>query len=201
MAHNKPRKPTKTPPASTPTPPRLARLLVRQRTLAALVVVLLIVAIALVDRAGGLLPVNDDWHRYHGRRFEVVRVIDGDTLDLRVRDGRYPTTRVRLWGVDAPEIAHEPGEVAEPGADAATAYLRDQAQGATVILRLQDHRMRGRYGRLLAYVELPDGSDLNAGLIEQGLAKADDRWGHDRADRYLALQRKAKAAGRGVWSK
>lgn len=201
MAHKKTRKPTHKRPAPAPTPPRLARLLGRQRAVVALAVVLLIVAVALVDRAGGLLPVNDDWHRYHGRRFEVVRVIDGDTLDLRVRDRGYATTRVRLWGVDAPEIAHKPGDVAEPGADAAAAYLRSQAQGATVVLRLQDHRLRGRYGRLLAYVVLPDGTDLNARLIGQGLAKADDRWGHDRAARYRALQREAKAAGLGVWSK
>lgn len=175
-------------------------MLLRHRVVVTLCVLFGVIAFSVLDHVGGILPVHDDWHRYHGQRFTVVRVIDGDTLDIAVRQGQ-PPTRVRLWGVDAPEIAHEPGEESERGGQEATDYLRAMAQGVDVTLRLQDHRLRGRYGRLLAYVELPDGTVLNERLIERGYAKADDRWGHDRFEHYQALQLRAKRNGLGVWSK
>ncbi len=179
----------------------LRRRLSKRRLASLTLACLIILAIALLDHAAGVLPVGDDWHRYHDRSFEVARVIDGDTIVLRVPDGDSATTTVRLWGVDTPELA-KPGteRPAEPFAEAATAFTRELVQGSRVRLELQDHRLRGRYGRLLAYVVLADGSVLNAELIEHGLSKHDDRWGHDRSADYAELERRARAEKRGLWS-
>lgn len=182
-------------------PIALARQLRRRKAAGLVIALLLIIAIALIDRLGGALPVGDDWHRYHDKSFEVVRVIDGDTLDLRIADGERQTTRVRLWGVDTPELAR-PGRdgPSEPFAEEAAALARELAEGRRVRLYLQEHRVRGRYGRLLAYVELPDGRVLNAELIEQGLSEHDDRWSHDRSEAYEQLEQRARAQRRGLWS-
>ena len=184
-----------------PDPLALSRKLRVSKAAALIIALLIIVAIACVDRYGGVLPVEDDWRRYEGRQFEVARVIDGDTIDIRAADGDHPTTRIRLWGVDTPELAkRDTGKPAEPWAEEARAYTLSRVQGKRVTLELQPHRLRGRYGRLLAYVVLPDGKVLNAELIEQGLSEHDDRWSHDHAAEYDALERSARRRGVGLWS-
>ncbi len=66
-------------------------------------------------------------------------------------------------------------------------------------VRLEAHRLRGRYGRLLAYIVLPDGTVLNERLLSEGLAQADDRWPHRDMDRYRQLEDQAKREKRGLW--
>lgn len=181
-------------------PRRLGRWL-RQRKAAALIIALfLIVAIAVLDRGINLLPVDDDWHRYHGQAFQVIRIIDGDTLELDTRDGDRPTTRVRFWGVNTPEMGNRERQTPPmPFAIEATEFTTRAAKGQRVTVFLQRHRLRDRYGRLLAYIELPDGRILNAALIENGLSKHDDRWSHDQAGHYDRLEQQARKAQKGLW--
>lgn len=168
------------------------------------VAITLVVALLLViaDRTGLLVEPGDDMTRYDGQTFTVTRVIDGDTLDLNVPDGDEPTTRIRLWGVDTPEKARQdPPTPAEPFANEATDLTRDLVQGKRVRLTLEPHRQRGNYGRLLAFVELSDGSTLNEALIAAGLAHADDRWPHRHIKSFESLERQARKAGVGLWGK
>lgn len=158
----------------------------------------LVVGLFLADRWGLLVYGGADAARYDGRSFQVVAVIDGDTLDLDAPDGRHATTRLRLWGVDTPEAAYD-ARPAEPGAAAATQRTAELAYGQSVTVRLEPHRLRGRYGRLLAYVILPDGTVLNERLLSEGLARADDRWPHRDVDRYAQLEAQAQREGRGLW--
>ena len=160
---------------------------------------LVVLAIAiLADRSGWGFYQGSDLSRYDGQRFRVAGVIDGDTLDLAVADGDRPTTRVRLWGVDTPEAARD-GRPAEPFAENATQRVRELAYGTTVAVTLEPHRPRGRYGRLLAYITLADGSVLNERLLAEGLARADDRWPHRAMGRYTQLQAQARHEGWGLW--
>ena len=48
---------------------------------------------------------NNDLQKYHEKIFTVVNVMDGDTIDIDIPDGKYDRTRIRLWGVDTPETA------------------------------------------------------------------------------------------------
>lgn len=181
-------------------PIRLGRLIKQRKAAGLVITLLLILAIMLLDHWAGVLPVNDDWHRYHGQSFDVLRVIDGDTLELAAPDGEKTTTRVRLWGVDTPEMhTNDPNTPPDPFAEQATDFARQNLQGQRVTLHLQEHRFRGGYGRLLAYIELPDGRDLSAMLIKNGLSEHDDRWGHDRNLAYEALERQARENRRGLW--
>lgn len=97
------------------------------------------------------------------RTVAVEYVIDGDTI---VVDGGE---RVRLLGIDTPEVAHD-GSKAEPCGDEATAMIEDALEGATVTLTSDEAQpSQDRYGRTLAYVEV-GGTDLSAQLLEAGLA-------------------------------
>jgi endonuclease YncB( thermonuclease family) len=128
-----------------------------------------------------------------GADWSTVRhVNDGDTVLLT--DGR----RVRYIGIDTPEIDHERRR-AEPFGYAAREANR-KLVGTRNIRLVTDREPRDRYGRLLAYVYLPDGRMVNAELLRMGLAVVlFKRPNVSRFSELLAVQRKAMSAGRGLW--
>lgn len=165
----------------------------------AAVVVTLIVA----DRNGlALVRQHDDLATYHGVRTTVVRVIDGDTIEVDVPDAlhRKSATRVGLWGVNCPEPARA-ARAAEPLADEATTFTKSSTHQVQMTLWLESHQTRDGFGRVLAHVELPDRIKLNEALLEAGLAKVDERWPHSMLTRYSQLQFNAQRRGVGMWSK
>jgi micrococcal nuclease len=142
----------------------------------------------------------DDLARYHDRSFGVVRIIDGDTLVLDVPDGTSPVTRVRLLGVDAPESGQSDAGPMH-FADEATAFARRSVSGERVRVYLDQGRpTRGKYGRLLAYIELPDGAWLNERLLAEGYAYADFRFGHGYFRKYQQLESSARTFQKGLWA-
>ena len=172
----------------------------RRKWMYSLLTLVIAVLLILADRSGLLLETGDDIARYNGQWATVLRVVDGDTLVIDVPDGQEATTRVRLWGVDTPEMAHrDPPRPAEPYAEEATAFTRNMVEGKQVRLTLEPNRLRGNYGRLLAFVELSDGRMLNESLILAGLSKADDRWSHRHLDHFRAVEQEARQAKRGMW--
>jgi endonuclease YncB( thermonuclease family) len=107
---------------------------------------------------------------------EVLSVIDGDTLEVRavIWLGQTVSTRVRLSGVDTPELK---GKCARERALAqrARAYLLDRlgpGDGGRARVRLRDIRFGKYAGRVLARVETARGEDLGQGLMAAGLARA-----------------------------
>src|SRR5687767_13938653 len=82
----------------------------------------------------------------------VVRVVDGDTIDVRVSPARRE--RVRLIGIDT----RERGACYFGEASGAARHLALARRVRLVGDRTQ--AKRDRYGRLLAYVILPSGLDL-----------------------------------------
>lgn len=101
----------------------------------------------------------------------VIDVLDGDTILVRARIwiGQEVETRVRLDGVDAPELRG--GCAFERRlADAARAFVATAVGGGTV--RLSDVRYDKYGGRVLARVTTAEGDDLGALLVAAGLARA-----------------------------
>ncbi len=161
-----------------------------------------IVLLAAADRQGWLLASDkNDFDTYDGVQTVVMRIVDGDTIDIAIADAQYKgdTTRVRLLGVDCPEVARSE-KLAEAWADQATELTRSLAVESTITLHLERDETRGKYGRLLAHIELPDGSCLNEQLLLHGLARAEERWPHSRLKRYAEAERRAKHRGNGIWS-
>ncbi|HUW84261.1 MAG TPA: thermonuclease family protein [Phycisphaerae bacterium] len=171
-------------------------------TFAALAVLVVADRLVLVPSRQAHLPA-DDWQRYHGHIYTVSRVVDGDTVDLDVPDiqQQRQTTRVRLWGVDTPEKARGKRE-AMHFADEATAFVLARAEGKAVQLHLHPNKdTRGKYGRLLAYVVVPEtGQVLNELLVATGHAYADRRFDHQYMDRYVQLEDTARREHRGLWA-
>ncbi|MBX3352428.1 MAG: thermonuclease family protein [Phycisphaeraceae bacterium] len=158
-------------------------------------------ALLIADRTGLLLAPTDDARVYHASTAIVERVVDGDTVIVAIPDARdraRPGTRVRLWGIDAPELARD-GARAEPFATDAAERLRALVEGRTVTLRLEPSRSRDRYGRLLAHLEIDDESVALA-LVREGLARAEGRWPHRDSERFENAQTQARRASRGIWS-
>lgn len=123
----------------------------------------------------------------------VERVIDGDTCQLA--DGR----RVRLAGIDAPELAHG-GRPAQYYALEAMETLKRLTQGLSVQL-VPVGEGRDRFGRTLGDLRLPDGKRVSERMLAAGAAFV--FWFSDlprtEVERLLAVQRRAMAVGAGFW--
>ena len=139
--------------------------------------------------------------RYHGGSFPVVRVVDGDTLHLGIADSADEVTKVRLIGIDAPEMGGGERERMYY-AEEATAFTKRLALDRQVTVYLdQQAGSRDRYGRLLAYIQLPDGRFLNEELLSQGFAYADLRFKHGYYQKYQQLEAGARAVKEGLWAR
>ena len=79
-------------------------------------------------------------------------------------------------------------------------YHEITAQGQVIKLTIEPHQLRGRFGRLLGFVELPDGTMLNEQLLIAGLARADDRFSHRFLERFALLELQAKRERVGLWA-
>lgn len=142
---------------------------------------------------------SPDWKTYHQTTFSVAAVIDGDTIDLAIPDEKYPTTRVRLLGIDTPETRNPQTGVMYYGPEAsAFAKKLCENQQVTVLLDTVADQ-RDKYDRLLAYIRLPDGSILNQRLIAEGFAYADLRFEHSLSDQYAQLQDEVIRDKKGLW--
>lgn len=132
--------------------------------------------------------------QYPPQKAKVIQVIDGDTLVLA--GGK----RVRLLGIDAPEMARD-GRPPQFLAHKARAYLAQLTRGKEVRLEYGPLRY-DHYGRLLAHVFLADNTLVEAALLRQGLAHV---YLHPPNLSYrevlLAAQKEAMDSGRGVWQK
>ncbi len=103
----------------------------------------------------------------------VVDVIDGDTVLVRARIwlGQEVETRVRLEGVDTPELRGK-CQAARRLAREARAFVQAKVDGRQVLLSDIQY---GKYaGRVVARIQTPDGEDLTEALIEAGLGHAYD---------------------------
>jgi endonuclease YncB( thermonuclease family) len=156
-----------------------------------------VVAVSLVLLVGVFVPsaaeaAPADPERGRGH---VTKVLDGDTLLVRL-DGASSDTRIRLIGINAPELG-------DCGADLATARLRQLVDGRRVTLHAANASSHAS-GRPLRTVRLPrsDGSslDVNEQLLRDGMGVYFplQREITDAA-RYQIAAEEARAAGRGIW--
>lgn len=122
----------------------------------------------------------------------VHRVIDGDTLLL------VKGKRVRLLGVDTPETKHPRKQVQRFGKEAYL-FTKNLVEGKEVFLEY-DWQKNDKYGRVLAYVYLKDGTLVNAEIIRQGYGFAYTRHPYKRMEEFRRLEREARENRRGLWA-
>lgn len=113
---------------------------------------------------------NDAW-QFSAR---ILSWIDGDTVDLDVDVGfRFHTfERFRILGINCPET-HSANSLEKDAGLAALSFARTVAPiGASV--KLRTHKNPDKYGRWLAEIQLPDGSDFASLMINSGHARPYD---------------------------
>ncbi len=118
----------------------------------------------------------------------VISVADGDTLSII--DSGGSTSKIRLYGIDCPELK-------QAGGEAAAAFTRALAFFSNVEARRMD---KDRHGRSVAIITLPDGRVLNEELLRSGHAWLYERYCKSPRCRYWkSLEAQARTEKRGLW--
>jgi len=129
--------------------------------------------------------------------YEVVKVIDGDTIKLDIDD---EITSVRLIGIDTPESVHPNKEKNVPEGKLAAEHTKSLAEDKYVYIEYGEEA-HDRYGRVLAYVYIDENTMLNAKLVEDGYAEVYTLKPNNKYEEYfLSLEEKAKNNNSGLWS-
>ena len=127
----------------------------------------------------------------------VVRVVDGDTVDVRIADR---VERVRLIGIDTPESVRPDSPVECYGPEA-SAFTTQLLPAGTRVRLERDLEPRDPYDRLLAYVFLADGTFVNLEIVRTGHATVlpiEPNTTHSA--RFAVAEREARDVRAGMWA-
>lgn len=151
----------------------------------------------------------------------ITSVIDGDTVNVRAFGAKRSFYKVRLIGIDTPE-SRKPATPVECGAKRATGNMLrlgftdpsdDNGDGVLDTRGGEGRRVTlttdptqdvfDRFGRLLAYVTTRSGTLLQTAQLSDGWAQTYVFAGtpFQRVNRFRAAERRARASGRGVWTR
>ncbi len=136
----------------------------------------------------------------------VQRVVDGDTFVLENGE------RVRMLGIDTPEKFESSKldrDAQRSGSDKKTIkklgelssqYTKKLIDGKRVVLVPEpNHEDKDKYGRLLRYVYLEDGTFVNKKIVEDGYANAYRRFELSKLDEFIKAEEEARENRRGLW--
>jgi endonuclease YncB( thermonuclease family) len=163
-------------------------------SLAGIVIAILFVV---ATQSGWLNSPVQNAQRNQPGLYPISHFVDGDTITVDM-DGHDET--IRFIGIDTPET-HKPNTPVQCYGPEAAAYTKATIGNNRV--RLQADGLdtnRDRYGRLLRYVYLPDGTLLEDKLVSEGYAFAYTQFPFEKKQQFVDEQSQAKAAGKGLWS-
>jgi micrococcal nuclease len=136
----------------------------------------------------------------------VARVVDGDTFKLANGE------RVRLLGIDTPEkyqsnkldrdakTSGQDKKTIKRLGELSSEFVRNFVEGKRVYLvKEPNYEDRDKYGRLLRYVYLEDGTFVNGKIISEGYAQVYEKFPISKLDELRKLQREARENNRGLW--
>lgn len=165
-------------------------------TMLSIFAILLVALTWLSYRNDWIKPIDPElFTSFQPGTYPVKTFVDGDTLIISM-NGVDET--VRFIGVDTPET-HKPDTPVQCYGPDAAAYTKQRI--GTSKIRLVSDRLttdRDRYNRLLRYVVLEDGVDLNLELIQKGYAFA-YAFPTARNESYNAAMQQAKESKSGLW--
>ena len=144
---------------------------------------------------------TDDWDKYNEKSFTVVKVVDGDTININVPDVNFATTRIRLLGIDTPETEKSPTGPMYYGRQASEFTSKTVLGQKVTVIMDKVSKTRDKYNRLLCYIRFADGRILNEELVSEGFAYADTRFPHSQFDKYIQLEKTAQKQKKRLWEK
>jgi endonuclease YncB( thermonuclease family) len=128
--------------------------------------------------------------------YRVAHFVDGDTITV---DMNGADETIRMIGVDTPET-HRPETPVQCYGPQAADYTKKLIGNNKVRLSADPlNTNRDRYGRLLRYVYLPDGTLVEAQLIKNGYAFAYTSFPFQKRDEFVDYETSAKQADLGLW--
>lgn len=128
--------------------------------------------------------------------YTVEHSVDGDTFSVSM-NGK--TEKVRMIGVDTPET-HKPNSPVQCYGPAAAAFTKTTLEGKQVRLEADaENTNRDRYGRLLRYVYLPDGTLVQQKLIREGYGFAYVQFPFSKKVDFETEQQAARDSNKGLW--
>jgi len=130
-------------------------------------------------------------------QYKIIRIVDGDTIVIEY-DGKYE--KVRMLCVNTPESVHSDAKQNIPMGKVASKYTQKKLTGKYVNLEFEIDRLRGHYGRLLAYVFV-DGQNLNLDLVRQGLSPYYTKYGKSQKydSKFRAAEKQARKEKLNIW--
>ena len=130
--------------------------------------------------------------------YAIDHYVDGDTIAVNM-NGKVE--EIRFIGIDTPET-HKPNTPVQCYGPAAAAHTKNAIEAAGGKVRLGADSLstnRDRYDRLLRYVYLPDGTDLNELNVQQGYAFYYPYFPFSKSKQYAADERQAQTSHQGLW--
>ncbi len=130
--------------------------------------------------------------------YNVIKVVDGDTLAIE-KDGKSVT--LRLIGLDTPETVDPRKEVQCYGIEASNKAKSLLSQARISIEADSSQGTLDKYGRTLAYVILPDGTNFNEYMIREGYGYEytyNDPYRYQT--QFKAAEESARTEKKGLWN-
>lgn len=130
--------------------------------------------------------------------YSINHYVDGDTIVVNM-NGSSET--IRFIGIDTPET-HKPNTPVQCYGPAAAAYTKNRITNAGGKVRLVSDSLstnRDRYNRLLRYVYLPDGTNVNQELVTKGYAFYYPYFPFSKKDAFAVAEQSAMSAHAGLW--
>ncbi len=144
------------------------------------------------------VPTQDLSPIPNSKTYMVIQVVDGDTIKVNIEDVK---TTIRLIGVDTPETVDPRKPVQCFGKEATNKMLELLHNKIVLLEEDQSQGDKDKYGRLLRYVFLPDGTNINKELILEGYAY---EYTYDLPykyqDKFENAQISARESKRGLWA-
>ena len=130
--------------------------------------------------------------------YTIKHFTDGDTIAV---DMNGTTENIRMIGIDTPET-HKPNTPVQCYGPAAAAYTQNRITATGNKVRLVSDNQstdRDRYNRLLRYVYLTDGTNLDQELVANGYAFAYTSFPFTKSDDFVKAQKSAQDNKKGLW--
>lgn len=168
----------------------------KRRSILAFFALGLIVYSVAASRLGWIKSLNTQvFIRPQPGSYAIKRFVDGDTI---VVDMNGTPETIRFIGVDTPET-HKPNTPVQCYGPAAAAYTKNRI-GTERVRLISDNLTtnRDRYNRLLRYVYLEDGVNLNLELVQKGYAFA-YAFPFAKKQEFFAAMYQARNSHTGLW--
>ena len=132
----------------------------------------------------------------------VERVLDGDTVSVVVRNGGGASSKIRLYGIDAPEtekVNKKSGKISKPGqpfGEESRNALISKIRDAIVTIKIYDI---DRYKRLVGVI-YKGNRDINKEMVAEGWALAYRQYlDRPHASEYIPAEEEARGKRLGLW--